>query len=135
QSATSSNGTRQVDFALLAAAATLGSEVPPARLPFAPRPETLTLDGRFDLALREREARLVDDARLSGALRPQPSVVARQTVVAPPGPGSQRSFQVLSKFDGTAFKRITARARYVGDHIVVYVDVDQPPGAFTDAEL
>jgi hypothetical protein len=135
QSATSSTGTRQVDFALIASAPTLGTEAAAPRLPFPPGPETLTLDGRFDLTLREREARLVDEARASGSLRAEPNVVARQALVAPPALGSQRSFQVLSKFDGSAFKRITARVRYVGDHIVLYVDVDQPPGAFTDAEL
>jgi len=134
QSATSANGTRQVDFALTAAAATLGSEATPARVPVVPHPETLLLDGRFDLALREREARLVDEARVSGALRAEPSVLSRQAVAAPTL-WTQRSFQVLSKFDGSAFKRITARPSYVGDHIALYVDVDQPPGAFTDAEL
>ena len=62
-------------------------------------------------------------------------ILARQALVAPPALGSQRSFQVLSKFDGSAFKRVTARVRYAGDHIVLYVDEDQPPGAFNDAEL
>jgi hypothetical protein len=135
QSATSSTGARQVDFALVASAPTLGSERAPARWPIAPGPETLTLSDRFDLALREREARLVDEARASGDLRAEPNVLARQELAAPPALGSQRSFQVLSTFEGTAFKRITARVRYVGDHILLYVDVDQPPGALTDAEL
>jgi hypothetical protein len=134
QSAASSNGTRQVDFALTATAATLGAEAAP-RLPIIPYGGAASIGGQFDVALREREARLVDDARASGALRPEPSVLGRQTLAAPPALGSERSFQVLSKFDGTAFKRITARARYVGSHIVLYVDVDQPPGSFTDAEL
>ena len=135
QSATSSNGTRQVDFALTATAATLGSEaavVTPAPPLIAP---TIPLNRRFDVALREAEARLVADARASGALVPQPGLIGAPASIAAPALGSERTFQVLSKFDGTAFKRITARVRYAGQHIVLYVDVDQPPGAFTDAEL
>ena len=135
QSAASAIGNRQVDFTLLASAPTLG-DVPLAR-PSRSIPEQANglLGTRFDRVLRERETQLVDDVRSSGALRASPDVLARQTSIAVPAVGSQRTFQVLSKFDGSAFKRITARARYVGDHIVLYVDVDQPPGAFTDAEL
>jgi hypothetical protein len=133
QSAASSNGTRQVDYALSAVIPTLGVPDAPLRGGLNPLPQSLA--ARFDRALREREAALVDEARGAGALRAMPEVLSRQTLAAVPALGSQRSFQVLSKFDGSAFKRITARARYVGTHIVLYVDVDQPPGAFTDAEL
>src|SRR4029450_837428 len=89
----------------------------------------------FDRGLRERETQLVDDVRSTGALRASPDVLGRQESRGVRAAGGQRPFQVLSKFDGMTFKRITARARYVGSHIVLYVDVDQPPGAFTDAEL
>jgi hypothetical protein len=85
--------------------------------------------------LREREAALVDAARAQGVLRAAPDALGRAAAVAAPPVGSQRSFQVLSEFDGSAFKRITARLRYAGDHILFYVDIDQPPGAFTDADL
>ena len=133
QSAASSNGTRQVDYALSAVVPTSGIEDAPSggRL----NSPAQSLAARFDLALRDRETRLVDDARSAGALRATPDVLSRQTTAAVPTLGSQRSFQVLSDFDGSTFKRISARARYVGSHIVLYVDVDQPPGAFTDAEL
>ena len=136
QSAASAAGGRQVDFTLSATAPTLGTETPGVSTsvpPFAV--STSPLDRRFDLALREAEARLVTDARASGQLVAQPALVGAQASVAPPALGSQRTFQVLSKFDGSAFKRITARVRYAGNHIVLYVDVDQPPGTFTDAEL
>ena len=135
QSAALSTGARQVDFALAATTPTLGADVTPPRLPIVPDREGVTLGRRFDLALREREARLVDDVRSAGALRAAPNVLGRQALVAPPALGSQRSFQVLSEFDGSAFKRIAARVRYVGDHIVLYVDNDQPPGTLTDADL
>ena len=135
QSATSSNGARQIDVALSAAAPTLGIQLPSAAIAPTPVAAASPLDRRFDVALRESEARLVDDARASGALVAQPGLIGAQLSVAPPALGSQRTFQVLSNFDGSAFKRITARVRYAGDHIVLYVDVDQPPGAFTDAEL
>ena len=135
QSATSSNGARQIDVALSAAAPTLGIQLPSAAIAPTPAVAASPLDRRFDVALRESEARLVNDARASGALVAQPGLIGAQLAVAPPALGSQRTFQVLSNFDGSAFKRITARVRYAGDHIVLYVDVDQPPGAFTDAEL
>jgi len=135
QSAASSSGTRQLDFTLVAEAATLGAEAAASPRLTVPKPEALALGDRFDLALREREARLIADARGTGALQAQPSVVGPQALVAPPSLGSQRSFQVLAKFDGTTFKRITARVRYVGDHIVLYVDQDQPAGTFSDEEL
>ena len=135
QSAASSNGQRAFDFILSASVPTAADEAPLVAAPQATGPVAPALGDRFDLALREREARLVDDARSAGLLRPSPDVLARTTLAAPPAVGSQRSFQVLSDFDGTAFKRITARVRYVGAHIILYVDVDQPPGAFTDADL
>ena len=130
-----SNGSRRLDFALVAEAPTLGTEATSPIPLIIPKPLPVALADQFDLALREREARLVDDARGSGALRAQPSILAPQALVAPPALGSQRSFQVLSKFDGTSFKRITARVRYAGNHIVLYVDEDQPTGTFSDDEL
>jgi hypothetical protein len=131
-----SDGTRQLNFALAAEAATLGTQATASPRPqIVPSPQPVALADQFDLALREREARLVDDARATGVLRAQPSVLTSQAVVAPPALGSERSFQVLSKFDGTSFKRVTARVRYAGDHIILYVDEDQPTGAFTDDEL
>ena len=135
QSAGSGSGTPQIDFALSANTAALGDaflRIPAATArPAAPLP----LDRRFDLALREREAMLVDDARASGALVASPGVLSRGSAIAAPAVGTQRSFQVLSQFDGNVFRRITARLRYAGDHILLYVDLDQPPGALTDAEL
>ena len=135
QSATTAIGTRQIDYALSANVATLGANVGPLRLPGAGAPETVTADRRFDLTLRAREALLVDEARSVGALRASPDLLSREASVEAPAVGSQRTFQVLSNFDGTTFKRITARVRYVGAHIILYVDVDQPPGALTDADL
>jgi hypothetical protein len=135
QSAASAAGPRQIDFTLTATAPTLGTPGPSTM-----RSTTTAVDAtpparRFDVVLRDAEARLVGEARASGQLVARPSVVGAQASAAPPALGSQRSFQVLSKFDGSAFKRITARVRYAGEHIVLYVDVDQPPGALTDAEL
>jgi len=137
QSAASSSGLRQVDFALSASTAALGEAAgAPSRAVLQDRdPPSLPLDVRFDIGLRQREAALVDDARGANALRAAPEVLARQTTAAPPPLGSQRAFQVLSKFDGSAFRRVTGRVRYVGAHILIYVDVDQPPGALTDADV
>jgi hypothetical protein len=137
QSAASATGSRQVDFAVAASTPALGEAGAIARtaLGVVSEPAPASFGRRFDLALREREAALVANARTDNTWRALPDVLGRQTSIAPPALGSQRSFQVLSNFDGTAFKRITGRVRYVGDHILLYVDVDQPTGAFTDAEL
>jgi hypothetical protein len=137
--ATQAVGSRRVDFSLTINSAALGVEPPvSARVPaplLLPRPEPPSVARRFDLALREREAALVEAARAEGSLRAAPGVVGRTGVIAAPALGSQRAFQVLSKFDGSDFRRISARLRYAGDHILLYVDVDQPAGAYTDAEL
>jgi hypothetical protein len=136
--AAQSNGSRVVDFALAVNGSVLGAETAsPVVVPAPPHlePEPSSIARRFDLALRTREAALVDAARADGTLRPIPNALARVSAAAAPPVGSQRMFHVLSKFDGSAFKRITARLQYAGDHILLYVDVDQPPGAFTDAEL
>ena len=135
QSAGSGSGSRQIDFTLGTNGATLGGASFVAA-PFAPvaASEAAPLDRRFDQALRERELAMVDAARSAGTLRAAPDRVASAAVAAP-AVGTQRSFQVLSDFDGNAFKRITARLRYAGNHILLYVDADQPPGSLSDAEL
>ena len=137
QSAASSTSSRQVDFSLAASSLSLGESgrIVTAPLGVAGELDAPAFDRRFELALRQREARLVSEAIAANTLHAAPEVLSRQGPVAPPAVGSQRSFQVLSDFDGTAFKRVTARVRYAGNHILLYVDVDQPPGAFTDTDL
>ena len=140
QSAASANGTRQIDFTLSAnvsTIATLGdasvANVSPPRAVVAPAPEPVS--ERFDRALRLLEAALATDARAAGTLSPSPNLLAGAATAAPPAVGTTRSFQVLSDFDGNSFTRVTARLHYAGNHILLYVDIDQPPGALTDAEL
>jgi hypothetical protein len=143
QSASSSDGLRRIDYALSATTITLDA-LPPAMtdvplrsgVPVRPlRPTTEapapTSQQQLDATLRALE----HDLARSGAGRPLPPTVAPN--VAPPAPrlGTTRSFQVLSNLDGTAFKGVTATLRYAGDHILIYVDRDVPPGGFTDAEL
>ena len=139
QSAASSNASRQVDFALAASTAALGEAASVVRRErLAERDaQSQPLDRRFDLGLRELEASLVADSRSANALHAAPELLlSRQAVAAAPPPiGSRRTFQVLSRFDGSAFKRVTGRVRYVGAHILMYVDVDQPPGALTDTDI
>jgi len=135
QSAGSGSGSRQIDFTLSTNTPTLGAVEAPSVLAKPATPAPLSIDRRFDLALRQREAALVEEARLDGTLRPSPDALSRAAAFAAPAVGTQRSFQVLSRFDGNAFKRVTARLRYAGDNILLYVDIDQPPGALTDADL
>jgi hypothetical protein len=141
QSAASASGPRQIDFTLSAnvsTIATLGDASVAQVSPPGPlvAPTLAPPNERFDRALRLREAALVTDARAAGTLRPSPNVLAgAAATIAPPAVGTTRSFQVLSDFDGDSFKRVSARLRYAGSHILLYVDIDQPPGALTDAEL
>jgi hypothetical protein len=133
-----SGSSRQIDFTVSTTASTLGTELPGTQTSPAPivAVATPSIVQRFDEALREREAQLVDEARRAGVLRPAPDMIAgRAAAAAAPTVGSSRNFQVLSDFAGNAFKRVSAKLRYAGDNILLYVDVDQPQGSFTDAEL
>jgi len=141
QSAASSDGVKRVDYTLAASAAGTTADVLPAAPGVVPWPVGRsmvtagtqgTLQQRLDATLRRREQALVMEHR--GA--PRPSLdVARSDVPAPPALGSPRSFSVLSSLDATTFATTQARLRFAGQHILIYVDTDQPTGAFTDPEL
>jgi hypothetical protein len=133
-----SGSSRLIDFTISTTASTLGAEQSAAQPFVVPisSAEPVTIDRRFDHALRARESALVEDARRAGMLRPTPEVIAgRAAAAVAPAVGTSRNFHVLSDFDGNSFKRVSAKLRYAGDHILLYVDNDQPQGAFTDAEL
>lgn len=59
----------------------------------------------------------------------RPSAALRE----PPSVGSLRGFSVVASTDGSNFKPVTARLRYVGDHILVYTDTST--AIFTDTRL
>lgn len=140
QSAATSNGGRTISYRVSIGSATITADIEMLRwaAPAAPQAQlaqTVPLDRRFDHTLREREALLAREARAAHEIQPSLGVVGARAAVAAPSVGSQRTFQVLSDLTGNAFKRVTARLRYAGEHILIYVDNDSPPGGFSDAEL
>ena len=86
---------------------------------------------RFDGMLRSRERELLADPRNRGAFAPPAAVTA-----APPAVGHQRTFKVCTNLTCTTFGDVTATARYVGDHIAIYLDDDVPQNdPLTNADL
>jgi hypothetical protein len=76
---------------------------------------------RFDAMLRQRERELLADPRNRGAFAAPSTVPA-----APPPVGDQRTFKVCTNLTCSAFGDVTATARFVGNHIAIYLD-DQVP--------
>jgi hypothetical protein len=86
---------------------------------------------RFDGMLRARERQLLADLRHRGAFAPPAAVTT-----APPAVGHQRTFKVCTNLTCTTFGDVTATARYVGDHIAIYLDDDVPQNdPLTTADL
>jgi hypothetical protein len=86
---------------------------------------------RFDGMLRARERELLADPRHRAALAPPAAVTA-----APPAVGHQRTFKVCTNLTCSTFGDVTATARYVGDHIAIYLDDDVPQNdPLTTADL
>jgi hypothetical protein len=67
---------------------------------------------------------LVRGARAARAARvaADPAPLAGRPVPEPPAVGTERTFRVLSRVDGTAYASSTARLRYVGANVLVYED-------------
>jgi hypothetical protein len=89
---------------------------------------------RFERMLRATESRLAregiaeDVARASAlaAADRAPGAPLAAQAPDPPALGSERTFRVLTRFDGSAFGNTTARLRYAGDHILLYEDRAAP---------
>jgi hypothetical protein len=79
-----------------------------------------TVAARFDITLRELEARL---ARERGAMPAAPPV---GRVAAPPVVGEVKSFRVCTNLQCSQFTTVQATARYVGTHAAVFIDNDVP---------
>ncbi|HJU66225.1 MAG TPA: hypothetical protein VJ596_11135 [Gemmatimonadaceae bacterium] len=94
--------------------------------------ETISRQAAFDRALREAER----------SLRPDPALTRRSgpslsTIAAVPELNSTRDFNVLASLapGEPQFETATARLRFVGDNILLYVDIESPAGGFSDQEL
>ena len=114
---------------------TIGSEGPmasiSARLTIDEEPASLP--AIFDRALRQAEREL---PRGSAVLRREgPS---RSTIAAAVPPlNSTRTFNVLASLGpgDPTFETATARLRFAGANILLYIDEDAPAGGFTDQEI
>ncbi|MDQ6887383.1 MAG: IPT/TIG domain-containing protein [Gemmatimonadota bacterium] len=90
------------------------------------------IQARFDLALRAAEHDLAPAAAALGPSRPdaRPALEALDL-------GSTRSFRVLSSLDpgSSSFASVTGVLRFIGAHILLYVDRQSPTPGFSDEQL
>lgn len=94
-------------------------------------PARLSAQQRLDRALREREQSLAPFA--AGAARRDGRELAAAAEALELN--STRAFKVLRDLDGGTFADVTARLKFIGSNILVYVDQAAPAAGFTDAEL
>ncbi len=133
---------RPMPFQLMAFAGGVATAAAPAA-PAAPRPVASAaaaseLDGSafgpradaWERSLRLREQEL---ARAAGARRrvpaPAPGI---ESAAELPTIGSRRTFNVIDK--DNRFEKVTAVAKVISTHAIVYEDVKAPPGGFSDAQ-
>ncbi|MHB1223055.1 MAG: IPT/TIG domain-containing protein [Gemmatimonadaceae bacterium] len=90
---------------------------------------TLTAQGALDRMLRQSERALAPLAARSGAHPPVEAPLAALTL------NSTRSFKVLNTLDGGAFDNVTARLKFIGDNVLIYVDQTAPANGLSDARL
>jgi hypothetical protein len=76
---------------------------------------------QFDQFLRQTERQLAPLARAEASVRG--SDLSFATVIPqPPALGSLRAFKVVAATDGSRFSDVGARVKYIGDHLLMYVD-------------
>jgi uncharacterized protein (TIGR03437 family) len=92
------------------------------------RQSARTAQSRFDLALRSYE-RTMPVPNLADIT--QPPALEALTL------NSQRTFRVLCSIevDETCFQTVTARLKFIGSNVLVYIDNAAPANGFTDQEL
>lgn len=89
--------------------------------PLAPAPSfTGALAAQFDATLRRREAELAADPRN------RPGPYTAPALVAAPPLGDVRNFKTCSNLACTSFTTVAATARYIGQHVAVYMDNTVP---------
>ncbi len=137
-SAEDPSGTRSYLLTAEATAATTADALPSptpslTRRPTTPREslERLLRETERGLAragIAEEAAALTREAIARRSLRTagDPAPLAGFPVPEPPALGTERTFKVLSRVDGTAYAGSTARLRYVGANVLVYEDRAAP---------
>ena len=112
---------------------TLGSTVtapPPAIASFAADGRPETLQQQLDRNLRWQE-HLLSGQGQAGALAIKSEIRPLEALTL----NSTRSFKVLGNLEGTSFKTASARLKYIGQNVLLYVDVDAPSGGFSEQQL
>lgn len=94
-----------------------------------PAAGTLTAQGALDRMLRRSEHALAPLAARSGAHPPVEAPLAALTL------NSTRSFKVLKTLEGGAFDDVTAKLKYIGENVLIYVDQTAPANGLTDPQL
>ena len=104
-----------------------------------PTPSVLTLPPadaqgarlQFESFLRETERRIAPQARAEAAGRARDQAFAI-AVASPPQLGSTRGFRVVAALDGSKFTDVNASLKYIGPHLLLYVD--STGRGFSDAD-
>jgi hypothetical protein len=98
-----------------------------------PEPDATTAAGAFHAFLRGREREMAEAPRIAAAPPAGPAVLA-----PPVQTNDRRTFRVCARIECTTvehFPEVQARARFVGDHVALFVDEAAPANGFTDLEL
>jgi hypothetical protein len=96
---------------------------PPLAAPLAPQQ-------RLDRLLRLRERALAPMAAARGAA-PATDVPPLSALTV----NSTRTFQVLDDLDGDTYTTVTARLRFLGEDVAIYVDEDAPTNGLSQTQL
>ncbi len=86
---------------------------------------------QFESFLRETERRIAPQARAEATSRARDQSFAI-AVAAPPQLGSTRGFRVVAALDGSKFTDVNAKLKYIGPHLLLYVD--STGRGFSDAD-
>jgi hypothetical protein len=142
--ATEAGPTSSVSYELQAGAGGAQASVRPAASvngAMVQEARPITLQQRFDAALRAAEQQLAPSAAEERSRSGVSASVAPSPAVAPPALGSTRQFKVLNTLNPdptkATFDNVTAALRFAGNNILIYVDQAAPaePKGFSDAQL
>jgi hypothetical protein len=96
-----------------------------------PAPRPMTARDRLHSLMRETEREIAPAVAMQG---PEPTV----TLLGTPSLNSERTFHVISDLgdpgESPEFETATARLKFIGDHILIYVD-QRATASLTDADL
>ena len=104
----------------------------PGLLPEELFPPHFSTAARFDATLREKERELAADPRN------RPALTAPAVQAAPPTVGDSKTFKVCTNLQCSAFGSVKATAKFVGQHVAVFLDDTVPqsdplqPGDFAE---